>query len=134
MIPFLKVMWLFVFVSYNMLMLCLNLVTLESHTALTKLDFRVSKAWFGHILEQVKSITSKHITEVFFYYWLDVGESPSDGFWQELDTALSVDRFKSLLRVEVGYVHKDEDSQWHWADYSDCSKCLPNLYNRGLLS
>ena len=100
------------------------------------MTFVVSKAWFSHALDQVKSITSKHTTELFFQHWLDGEEKPSDEIWGELDSILSRDIFKSLTRVDAACVHRDSDDVWRYVDSFDKSRfstLMPLTFKRGIL-
>ena len=111
-------------------------VSLASHKSLSKLYFRVSKAWFRHALEQLKSVTSKYIAEILFWYWVDEHEQSFDDLWRELDAVLSTDIFKLLLSVEVGCVYRDGNYYWYTVDEFDESEfpgLLPTLSKRGIL-
>ena len=101
------------------------------------MDFTVSETWFWHVLEQVKSITSKHITEISFWYWLDKEEKPSNDLWKELDVVLTTDLFKSLNRVYVAFVHRDSNGDWYdidSIDKSEFSSFLPGVFEKGVLT
>ena len=90
-----------------------------------------------HPLEQVKSITSKHITEIQFWYWLGEEEEPSSEVWKDLDVMLSTDVFKPLIRVDVACVFRDSEYDWCEVDHFEKSKfptLLPNLSKRGILT
>ena len=100
------------------------------------MEIIVSKTWFSHGLEQVKSITSKHITTLLAYHWLHEEEEPSNEVWVELDGILNTDKLKPLTRVEVGCVHRDSERVWHYADNFEKSKfptLLPIAFKRGIL-
>ena len=99
--------------------------------------FGVSKTWFRHTLEQVKTIISKHITEILLYCWLDKEEEPCSEFWEELDMILNTDIFKPLTRVGVGCVSRNSDGVWRDADNFESSEfptLLPNVFKRGILT
>ena len=111
-------------------------VSLASHKSLSKLYFRVSKAWFRHALEQLKSVTSKYIAEILFWYWVDEHEQSFHDLWRELDAVLSTDIFKLLVSVEVGCVYRDGNYDWYTVDDLDESEfpgLLPTVFKRGVL-
>ena len=111
-------------------------VSLASHKSLSKLYFRVSKAWFRHALEQLKSVTSKYIAETLFWYWLDEHEQPLEDLWRELDAVSSTDICKLLMSVEVGCVYRDGNYDWYTVDDFDESEfpgLLPMVFKRGVL-
>ena len=123
--------------KFDLHALMLVLVSLGSHKSLSKLDLRVPKAWLRHPLEQVKSITSKHITEIQFWYWLGEEEEPSSEVWKDLDVMLSTDVFKPLISVDVACVFRDSNYAWYDVDNFDKSEfpaLLPNLSKRGILT
>ena len=98
---------------------------------------RASRTWITCILAQAKSITSKQVTKIGFYYWLDADEIPPIDFWKELDATLSRDIFSSLIWVDVGCVYKDSDLQWHYSGHfvrSNFCNLLPNVYKKGVLT
>ena len=122
--------------KFDLHALMLVLVSLGSHKSLSKLDLRVSKTWFRHTLEQVKTIISKYITQIRFYYWLDEEEEPSNECWEELDMILNTDIFKPLIRVCPGCCVRNSDFIWRYADNFERSEfpaLLPNLSKRGIL-
>ena len=122
--------------KFDLHALMLVLVSLGSHKSLSKLDLRVPKAWLRHPLEQVKSITSKHITEIQFWYWLGEEEEPSSEVWKDLDVMLSTDVFKPLISVDVACVFRDSNYAWYDVDNFDKSEfpvLLPNVSKKGIL-
>lgn len=98
----------------------------------------MSKLWFKYALKQLQTITSKNITEIWFWYWLDETEKPAPELWGELDDILDADHFASLARVDVGCVYQGTDKVWYdIADFrgaEEFPKLLPKLYNRGILT
>ena len=122
--------------KFDLHALMLVLVSLGSHKSLVELDLRVSKTWFRHALQQVKTIISKRITIIRFGYWLDNEEKPSNEFWEELDIILNADIFKPLTSVHVGCINRNSDLLWHEADSFERSEfptLLPNVFKRGIL-
>ena len=114
----------------------LVLVSLGSHKSLSKLGLRVSKTWFRHTLEQVKSIASKNITNITLYSWLGEKEEPSNEIWKDLDVILNTDVFKSLVEVDVAYVYQSSNGDWYRTKNFERSKfptLLPNVSKRGIL-
>jgi hypothetical protein len=113
-------------------------VSLATHSAITHLNFKVSKLWFKYALQQLQTVTSKDITEILFWYSLDEIEKPALELWGELDDILDADHFSSLTRVYVGCAYRDTDGVWYdIADFSKAEefpKLLPKLYNRGILT
>ena len=117
--------------------LMMVLVSLGSHKFLSNLDLRVSKTWLRHTLEQVKTIISKCITQIWLFYWLDEEKEPSNECWEELDMILNTDIFKPLIRVGVGCVVRHSDLIWKYADNFErleFSALLPNVSKRGILT
>ena len=88
-------------------------------------------------MEQVKSITSKHVTKIWFWFWLGEEEEPSSEVWKDLDVILSTDVFKPLIRVDVACVLCDSTYDWYDVDNFEKSEfpaLLPNLSKRGILT
>ncbi|KAK7689663.1 hypothetical protein QCA50_007458 [Cerrena zonata] len=112
-------------------------VSLATHSAITGLNFRVSSLWFKHALQQLKTITSKNITVIHFWYWLDETEKPALELWAELDDILDADHF-SLTKVDVACVYQDVNFVWKGiGDFNraeEFPKLLPKVYKRGLLT
>ena len=123
--------------KFNLHPLMLVLVSLGSHKYLSELYLKVYKAWLRHALEQVKSITSKHITEIQFWYWLGEEEEPSSEVWKDLDVMLSTDVFKPLIRVDVACAFCDNEGAWHDVnnfEKSEFPALLPNVSKKGILT
>ena len=106
-------------------MLCL--VSLQPHKSLSRLGFRISKVWVRHTFAQLASISSEHIAQISFFYWLDKKERPSEEVWNELDEILSSEIFKSLLIARISCRHRDGDYKWCKIDDFDYSK-LPGFF------
>ena len=88
-------------------------------------------------MEPVKSITSKHITDIIFLSWLGKEEEPSNDIWRDLDLILNTDVFKPLIRVYVGCVYRDNNYRWRNVDNFEISEfpsLLPNVYKKGILA
>ena len=122
--------------KFDLHLLMMVLVSIGSHKSLSKLDFRVSKTWFRHALDQVKTIISKHITGIQFGYWLDKEEEPSNEFWDELDIILNNDMFKPLTSVRAACVSRNNNFIWNYAsnfERSEFPALLPNVFKRGIL-
>ena len=120
---------IFIFTGY------LFLVSLVSHKSLSILEFTVSKFWFRHALEKVKSVTSKQVTRIKFWYWLDKEETSPEDLWKELDDILSTDLFKSLLEVRVVCVCRNGESGWRFSDRYDRARIpslLHNIHKKGI--
>ena len=116
--------------------LMLVLVSLVSHKSLSKLDLTVSKTWFTHALEQVKSIASKNIINIALHSWLGEEEEPCNDIWKDLDVILNTDVFKPLMQVDVACVYKDSNLSWYYTKNFERSKfptLLPNVSKRGIL-
>ena len=97
---------------------------------------RLSKTWFRYALEQLSSVSSKHITDILLFYWLNKRERPSDEFWNDLDEILSKEIFESLLSAAISCRYEDSDHQWRKIDDFDYSRLpilLPKIYKRGIL-
>ena len=102
------------------------------------LEFRLSKTWFKHILEQLKSITSKQIDEIVCLYWLDEEEKPCDDLLRELDVILALEIFKPLIRLEVNCAYtnfKGIDIEWHHiANFrSELQDLMPRAFKKGII-
>ena len=116
--------------------LMMVLVSLGSHKSLSKLDLRVSSTWLGYALEPVKSIASKHITNIIFFSWLGEEEEPSNDIWKDLDVILNTDVFKPLIEVKVGCLYRSSNRSWYRTKNFERSKfptLLPNVSKRGIL-
>ena len=97
----------------------------------------VSKSWLAHILHQIRSIMSKHVTRILLVYWLDEQEIPSNELWDELDMILSTEPFQELKQVRIRCVYRDSDYQWHpiaTFDHSTLPTLLPRIYEKGILT
>ena len=110
-------------------------VSLGSCGSLSKLSLKVSKAWFRRGLEQLKSVTSEHVTQVTVFYWLRKKEKPSNKFWVVLDEVLGREMFKSPLSITIRCSHRDSNFQWHRSvhfDHSQLPSLLPKVYKKGI--
>ena len=112
------------------------LVSLEFHKSLSKLEVVVSKTWFRHALEQIKSTTSKHITQIRLWHCLDEEDEALNDLWKELDVILGTDVFKSLISVEVACVYEDSNYVLRYVknfDKSEFATLLPTIFKKGIL-
>ena len=127
-----KVMW---FLEFDLHALILVLVSLESHKSILDLDLVVRKTWFRHALEQLASVSSKHVTDIALHSWLGE-EEPSSEVWKDLDVILSTDIFKPLIEVNVACIYKRSDGLWYRTKNFERSKfptLLPTISKRGIL-
>ena len=112
-------------------------VSLGSHKSLSVLHLRVSKIWFRQALEQVRPTTSKHISEIFFWYSLGEDEKPCNDLWKDLDVVLNTDAFKQLIGVDVACVCRDSNRDWYDTDNFEKSEfptLLPNVSKKVILT
>ena len=85
----------------------------------------------------MKSIASKHITKIEFWYWLREEEEPSSEVCKDLDVVLSTDVFKPLNRVDVACVFCDSKKDWRDVDNFEKSEfpvLLPNVSKKCILT
>lgn len=95
----------------------------------------MSTCWLKTTSEQLKSITSKDVNKVTFYYWLNQEEKVLNNMWKDIDETLSKDVFKSLTGVYVACVYREEN--WRYSknfDRTDFPDHLPKLHTKGILN
>lgn len=114
-------------------------VSLATNLSLKHLKFAVSKDWFKHALQQLKTITSKNTSDILICYWLDKEESPEEELWKELDDILDADHFSSLTKVEVTCIYRNLENG-HFYNIEGFNRAekfpqlLPKLSKRGILA
>ena len=124
---------------FTLIYMLLSSVSLRFNKSLSMLESRLSKTWFKHILERLKSITSKQIDEIVCLYWLDEEERPCDELWRHFDEVLGTEIFKPLIRLEVGCAYtnfRGIDIEWHHiASFrSELQDPMPRAFKKGIIA
>ena len=105
-------------------------MSLASQSNLTNLEFRVSKHWFGSILNQLQTVRSERLTTILFWFWEEKAVALSRSDWKRLHEILSVKSFPCL--INVSFLEIDE-KQYRYPKDIEISEFLPRFYKTGAL-